>query len=111
MRPRLGTVEIQALTLRSGGASTLCLSTIFPAGVDPKMTATAPLSQTQDQTIIEFNVRTDEMLVNMGPQHPSTQGVLRLGLRTDGEGISQGTRPLDCLPRRADKVRGKRTTI
>ena len=37
-----------------------------------------------DPTIIEFDVRTDEMLVNMGPQHPSTHGVLRLVLRTDG---------------------------
>jgi NADH-quinone oxidoreductase subunit D len=28
---------------------------------------------------------TDEMILNMGPQHPSTHGVLRLELRTDGE--------------------------
>src|SRR5215470_5664229 len=42
-----------------------------------------------DQTIVEFDVRTDEMLVNMGPQHPSTHGVLRLVLRTDGEVISE----------------------
>ena len=38
-----------------------------------------------DPRVIEFDVRTDEMLVNMGPQHPSTHGVLRLMLRTDGE--------------------------
>src|SRR5438132_537716 len=36
----------------------------------------------QDPTIVEFDVRTDEMLVNMGPQHPSTHGVLRLDLGT-----------------------------
>jgi len=30
---------------------------------------------------------TDEMILNMGPQHPSTHGVLRLELRTDGEVI------------------------
>ena len=46
---------------------------------------------TEDQTVIEFDVRTDEMLVNMGPQHPSTHGVLRLVLRTDGEVISEVT--------------------
>ena len=34
----------------------------------------------EDPRIIEFDVRTDEMLVNMGPQHPSTHGVLRLVL-------------------------------
>jgi NADH-quinone oxidoreductase subunit D len=39
----------------------------------------------EDPRVIEFDVRTDEMLVNMGPQHPSTHGVLRLVLRTDGE--------------------------
>ena len=43
----------------------------------------------EDQRIIEFDVRTDEMLVNMGPQHPSTHGVLRLVLRTDGEIVSE----------------------
>ena len=28
---------------------------------------------------------TDEMILNMGPQHPATHGVLRVELRTDGE--------------------------
>ena len=37
-------------------------------------------------------VKTEEMLLNMGPQHPSTHGVLRVVLRTDGEII------LDCEP-------------
>ena len=37
---------------------------------------------------VALDVRTDELLVNMGPQHPSTHGVLRLVLRTDGEVIS-----------------------
>ena len=41
--------------------------------------------QIEDPRMVEFDVRTDEMLVNMGPQHPSTHGVLRLLLRTDGE--------------------------
>ena len=40
-----------------------------------------------DQRIIEFDVRTDEMLVNMGPQHPSTHGVLRLVLQLAGESV------------------------
>ncbi len=30
----------------------------------------------------------EEMILNMGPQHPSTHGVLRLKLRTDGEIVS-----------------------
>ena len=31
------------------------------------------------------NLRTDELLLNMGPQHPSTHGVLRVVVTTDGE--------------------------
>src|SRR3974377_2235996 len=62
-------------------------------------TAIAP-----DPTIIEFDVRTDEMLVNMGPQHPSTHGVLRLVLRTDGEVISEVTPHLGYLHRCAEKI-------
>ena len=57
-----------------------------------------------DPTIVEFDVRTDEMLVNMGPQHPSTHGVLRLVLRTDGEVISETTPHLGYLHRCAEKI-------
>lgn len=58
----------------------------------------------EDPTIVEFDVRTDEMLVNMGPQHPSTHGVLRLVLRTDGEVISEVTPHLGYLHRCAEKI-------
>ena len=37
-------------------------------------------------------VRTEEMVLNMGPQHPATHGVLRLLLRLDGERI------IGCIP-------------
>src|SRR6187397_1891082 len=32
-------------------------------------------------------LRTETMTVNMGPQHPSTHGVLRLVLELDGENV------------------------
>ena len=57
-----------------------------------------------DPRVIEFDVRTDEMLVNMGPQHPSTHGVLRLVLRTDGEVISEVTPHIGYLHRCAEKI-------
>ena len=34
----------------------------------------------------------DEMILNMGPQHPSTHGVLRIELKTDGE-VVKAARP------------------
>jgi NADH-quinone oxidoreductase subunit D len=61
-------------------------------------------TQVDDPRIIEFDVRTDEMLVNMGPQHPSTHGVLRLVLRTDGEIVSETTPHLGYLHRCAEKI-------
>ncbi|MFO1023003.1 MAG: NADH-quinone oxidoreductase subunit D [Planctomycetales bacterium] len=60
--------------------------------------------QLEDPRIIEFDVRTDEMLVNMGPQHPSTHGVLRLLLRTDGEVVHQVTPHIGYLHRSAEKI-------
>jgi NADH-quinone oxidoreductase subunit D len=57
-----------------------------------------------DPRTIEFDVRTDEMLVNMGPQHPSTHGVLRLVLRTDGEVVSEVTPHIGYLHRCAEKI-------
>ncbi|RLS63155.1 MAG: NADH-quinone oxidoreductase subunit D [Planctomycetota bacterium] len=57
-----------------------------------------------DPRIIEFDVRTDEMLVNMGPQHPSTHGVLRLVLRTDGEVVSELEPHIGYLHRCAEKI-------
>lgn len=61
-------------------------------------------TQLEDQRIIEFDVRTDEMLINMGPQHPSTHGVLRLLLRTDGEVVYEVTPHIGYLHRCAEKI-------
>ena len=60
--------------------------------------------QVEDPRVIEFDVRTDEMLVNMGPQHPSTHGVLRLLLRTDGEIVHECTPHIGYLHRCAEKI-------
>lgn len=60
--------------------------------------------QVEDPRIVEFDVQTDEMLVNMGPQHPSTHGVLRLLLRTDGEIVHECTPHIGYLHRCAEKI-------
>jgi NADH-quinone oxidoreductase subunit D len=62
------------------------------------------MATVDDPRTIEFDVRTDEMLVNMGPQHPSTHGVLRLVLRTDGEVVSEITPHIGYLHRCAEKI-------
>ncbi|MFH1737588.1 MAG: NADH-quinone oxidoreductase subunit D [bacterium] len=46
----------------------------------------------------------DELLVNMGPQHPSTHGVLRLLLRTDGEEVQEAVPSIGYLHRCAEKI-------
>src|SRR3990172_1851414 len=61
-------------------------------------------TQTDDPRIIEFDVRTDQMLVNMAPQHPSARGVLGLVLRTDGEVVSEVTPHIGYLHRSAEKI-------
>jgi len=62
-----------------------------------------PTNHVQPETV-EFDVRTDEMLINMGPQHPSTHGVLRLVLQTDGEVVNEVTPHIGYLHRCAEKI-------
>ncbi len=52
----------------------------------------------------QADVRTEEMLVNMGPQHPSTHGVLRVVLRTDGEMVLEAVPHIGYLHRCAEKI-------
>ena len=57
-----------------------------------------------DPGLVEFDVRTDEMVISMGPQHPSTHGVLRLLLRTDGEVVLDVMPCIGYLHRCAEKI-------
>ncbi len=50
------------------------------------------------------DLRTEEMLINMGPQHPSTHGVLRIVLRTDGEMVLEAIPHIGYLHRCAEKI-------
>ena len=52
----------------------------------------------------EIDVQSEEMLVNMGPQHPSTHGVLRIVLRTDGEMVLEAVPHLGYLHRCKEKI-------
>ena len=48
--------------------------------------------------------RTTEILLNMGPQHPSTHGVLRVVLELDGERVSKAIPDLGYLHRGVEKL-------
>jgi NADH-quinone oxidoreductase subunit D len=49
-------------------------------------------------------LRSEEMILNMGPQHPSTHGVLRLVLVLDGETVMQCTPIIGYLHRGMEKI-------
>jgi NADH-quinone oxidoreductase subunit D len=52
----------------------------------------------------EAGMQTEEMLLNMGPQHPSTHGVLRLLLRMDGEVVHDVVPYIGYLHRCKEKI-------
>ncbi|GMU34737.1 MAG: hypothetical protein AMXMBFR20_26090 [Planctomycetia bacterium] len=54
--------------------------------------------------IVQDDLQTEEMLVNMGPQHPATHGVLRVVLRTDGEMVLEAVPHIGYLHRCAEKI-------
>ena len=49
-------------------------------------------------------IRTEEMLLNVGPQHPSTHGVFRLVVKIDGEVITEATPVIGYLHRGTEKL-------
>ncbi|MBI4051718.1 MAG: NADH-quinone oxidoreductase subunit D [Elusimicrobia bacterium] len=54
--------------------------------------------------IAEQKLRTDQLFVNMGPQHPSTHGVLRIGLTLEGEVIVNAEPDIGYLHRGSEKL-------
>ncbi|HEY9788432.1 MAG TPA: NADH-quinone oxidoreductase subunit D [Candidatus Obscuribacterales bacterium] len=55
-------------------------------------------------------LKTDEMIINMGPQHPATHGVLRLILTLDGEFVKH-TEPVCGHLHRAQEWQGQNRTL
>lgn len=52
----------------------------------------------------QINLQNDEMEINMGPQHPSTHGVLRFRTITDGEVIRRAIPEIGYLHRSIEKI-------
>lgn len=68
-------------------------------------TASLHATQTHDPTFLDSN----EIVINMGPQHPSTHGVLRVVLRLDGEKILGSECVIGYLHRGVEKIAENRT--
>jgi NADH dehydrogenase I D subunit len=54
-------------------------------------------------------VQTQEIMVNMGPHHPATHGVLRLVLRVDGETVTDAIPYIGYLHRGIEKLAESKT--
>ncbi len=54
--------------------------------------------------VADLDVASEELIVNMGPQHPSTHGVLRIVLKADGELILDARPVIGYLHRCAEKI-------
>ncbi len=60
---------------------------------------------TKDETFLDAN----ELILNMGPQHPSTHGVLRVILKLDGEKVLGTECVIGYLHRGVEKIAENRT--
>jgi NADH-quinone oxidoreductase subunit C/D len=86
----------------------------FPKNFDPEKWVPEKdqlLYSTLDKFSVEQEdgLKTDHIVVNMGPHHPSTHGVLRVALTLEGETIA-GLKPvMGYLHRNHDKI-GERNT-
>ncbi len=61
------------------------------------------------QTTDDAGMKTDHIVLNMGPQHPSTHGVFRVAMTLDGETILSLKPVMGYLHRNHDKI-GERNT-
>jgi NADH-quinone oxidoreductase subunit D len=61
------------------------------------------LSVSEPTKFTEKDLAEGEMILNLGPQHPSTHGVLRLELKTDGEWVQEVVPHLGYLHRCFEK--------
>src|SRR5437588_353235 len=71
---------------------------------DPKTLSPLEL-ETPDKTFLDAN----ELVINMGPQHPATHGVLRVILRLDGEKVMGLECVIGYLHRGVEKIAENRT--
>ena len=65
--------------------------------------------ETEDSVQIDDTTRVDTMTINMGPQHPSTHGVLRLILTLEGETVTEAIPEIGYLHTGIEKTAEAKT--
>ncbi len=85
----------------------------YPAGFNPEnwtLDGEAALYGSVGQAVQpDGSLKTDAIIVNLGPQHPSTHGVFRMAARLDGETIVDLKPVMGYLHRNHEKI-GERNT-
>ena len=106
----------EGAVFRSEDRSTFYKNVDYPAGFDPdKWTPVgdaaiyAGLGKVE-QPVSETALSTDQLVVNLGPQHPSTHGVFRMVVRLEGETIRYLEPVMGYLHRNHEKI-GERNTF
>lgn len=79
-----------------------------PEPVDATMYA--GMMTAESTGVTEHRIKTDQIVVNMGPQHPSTHGVFRMVVALDGETITRLEPVVGYLHRNHEKI-GERNTF
>jgi NADH-quinone oxidoreductase subunit C/D len=88
----------------------------YPEGFDPEQwtpegeTAVYAGVGRLDHPVSETAIDTDQLVVNLGPQHPSTHGVFRMVVRLEGETIVDLEPVMGYLHRNHEKI-GERNTF
>lgn len=80
-------------------------------GLYDTMYSEAPTGGPADAPFQTTNIKTDELIVNMGPQHPSTHGVLRMVVKLDGETITDLKLVLGYLHRNHEQIAERNTWL
>lgn len=73
---------------------------------DPSIRRTKILEalESEDLYVIYSDTLENEMVLNMGPQHPATHGVLRLLIKLDGEKVIRAVPDIGYLHRGYEKL-------
>jgi NADH-quinone oxidoreductase subunit D len=81
------------------------MAEIYKSEQNPSAVAHIEAEQGVDRPFLDA----DELIINMGPQHPSTHGVLRVILKLDGEKVLNAECVIGYLHRGVEKIAENRT--